>query len=201
MEAATRHTTTATDGVRLSYTLVGTGPVRVVFIPGMCTPGAMWAPQVAAFLAGGNVSMCLLDNRGSGLSETPWAHALAWHGGYSTDQLARDCWSVVADAGWGTPPAGIHLVGHSLGGMIAQRAAVQRPAAVASLALLATHDGNAGGAGGWGWPPRLCLPGGVLRAVLAVVVGGAQLVDAVLGLHYTQAFLEELVPDEGGAGG
>jgi len=63
MEAATRHTTTATDGVRLSYTLVGTGPVRVVFIPGMCTPGAMWAPQVAAFLAGGNVSMCLLDNR------------------------------------------------------------------------------------------------------------------------------------------
>lgn len=63
MEAATRHTTTATDGVRLSYTLVGTGPVRVVFIPGMCTPGAMWAPQVAAFLAGDNVSMCLLDNR------------------------------------------------------------------------------------------------------------------------------------------
>lgn len=63
MEAATRHTTTATDGVRLSYTLVGSGPTKVLCIPGMCTPGAMWAPQVAAFLAGGQVSMALVDNR------------------------------------------------------------------------------------------------------------------------------------------
>lgn len=47
----------------MSYTLVGTGPTRVLFIPGMCTPGAMWEPQVAAFLAGGQVSMALVDNR------------------------------------------------------------------------------------------------------------------------------------------
>lgn len=63
MEAATRHTTTATDGVRLSYTLVGSGPTKVLCIPGMCTPGAMWAPQVAAFIPGGQVSMALVDNR------------------------------------------------------------------------------------------------------------------------------------------
>ncbi|KAK1857685.1 hypothetical protein I4F81_000300 [Pyropia yezoensis] len=192
MEAATRHTTVATDGVLLSYTLVGSGPTKVLCIPGMCTPGSMWAPQVAAFLAGGNVSMALVDNRGSGLSETPWAHALAWHGGYSTDQLARDAWSVAAAAGW---TGAVHICGHSLGGMIAQRAAVQRPSAVASLCLLATHDGNAGGAGWFGWPPRLCLPGGVLRAVLAVV-GGADVISTLLGLHYTQMFLDELVPDE-----
>lgn len=184
MEAATRHTTTASDGVRLSYTLVGSGPTKVLCIPGMCTPGAMWAPQVAAFYPSGQVSMILVDNRGSGLSETPWAHALAWHGGYSTEQLARDAWSVVAAAGW---TGAVNIVGHSLGGMIAQRAAVQRPTAVASLCLLATHDGNASGAGWFGWPPRLCLPGGVLRAVLAVV-GGADVVATLLGLHYTQAF-------------
>lgn len=63
MEASTRHTTVATDGVLLSYTLVGSGTTKVLCIPGMCTPGSMWAPQVAAFLAGGNVSMALVDNR------------------------------------------------------------------------------------------------------------------------------------------
>lgn len=114
------------------------------------------------------MSLSSLLAGGSGLSETPWAHALAWHGGYSTEQLARDAWSVVAAAGW---TGAVNIVGHSLGGMIAQRAAVQRPTAVASLCLLATHDGNASGAGWFGWPPRLCLPGGVLRAVLAVVGG------------------------------
>lgn len=134
---------------------------------------------------------------GSGLSETPWAHALAWHGSYSTDQLARDAWSVAAAAGW---TGAVNIVGHSLGGMIAQRAAVQRPSAVASLCLLATHDGNAGGAGWFGWPPRLCLPGGVLRAVLAIV-GGADVVETLLGLHYTQEFLDELVPGEEDADG
>lgn len=63
MEAATRHTTIASDGVLLSYTLVGSGPTKVLCIPGMCTPGAMWAPQVTAFFAGGRVSMALVDNR------------------------------------------------------------------------------------------------------------------------------------------
>lgn len=85
-------------------------------------------------------SVLLIDNRGVGESDRPILR-------YSTSAMALDYLEVLAHLNWipsdwsntaSTPDRTVHLVGISLGGMIAQEMAYRIPSHLASLTLLCT---------------------------------------------------------------
>eukprot|EP00727_Mastigamoeba_balamuthi_P005811 m51a1_g185 hypothetical protein (332) ;mRNA; r:602611-603696 len=103
---------------------------RVVLLMGLGWTHYGWEMTIAQLASRG----CLVaapDNRGVGASR-------ATPGPYTTSAMARDT-REGEEAAQG--PA-VHVVGISMGGMIAQELALLCPAAVASLALVATHAGG-----------------------------------------------------------
>jgi pimeloyl-ACP methyl ester carboxylesterase len=112
------------DGGRLAYSRLGDGP-PVVFIQGVGVPGEAWRPQVAALSA--RYSCLWFDNRGVGKS-LPAASRL------SVDGMARDT-AAILDA---EECRDAHVIGHSLGGIVALRLALAAPSRVRSLSLLCT---------------------------------------------------------------
>jgi pimeloyl-ACP methyl ester carboxylesterase len=73
-----------------------------------------WQRQTKDFghLEGSKYSCLILDNRGIGESDKPLMR-------YSSSEMARDVKEVVDHAGW-TSPRELHVIGISMGGMIAQ---------------------------------------------------------------------------------
>lgn len=116
---------TAADGTRLHYLIEGSGP-PLVLVGGKTSniAGAWWRylPELAKRLR-----VIAFDNRGAGKSDKPDTP-------YTTELMARDALTVLEAAG----EASAHWFGISLGGMILQRVALERPAAVRSLILGAT---------------------------------------------------------------
>jgi pimeloyl-ACP methyl ester carboxylesterase len=109
------------DGARLVYDVVGPSPAEVVFVHGWMTSGHVWQ-SLLPFLDG--VGALVLDLRGAGRSsrgQAPFALSL----------LADDVRAVIDHAGLRR----FHLVGHSMGGQVAQLVAAA-DARVRSLALL-----------------------------------------------------------------
>ncbi len=121
-----RHSVTfaAPDGARLVYHLSGQTPASVVLVHGWMTSSRVWDALLAA-LAEAGVGVLTFDLRGCGGS----ARGL---GPLSLARFAEDVRAVVDHAGLGR----FHLVGHSMGGQIAQLAAAADPQRVRSLALL-----------------------------------------------------------------
>ena len=112
-------------GCRLAYRVRGDGP-PMLLIQGVGVHGDGWLPQVDA-LAGRH--RCLwLDNRGMGASQ-PIGDAPI-----SVAQMAEDARAVMDAEGWGSA----HVVGHSLGGLVAQHLALESRGRVRSLSLLCT---------------------------------------------------------------
>ena len=115
-------------GCRIAYDIVGTGP-RVLFIQGVGVHGAGWLPQTEALA---DRYECLsFDNRGMGRSQ-PVGPAL------TVEQMADDARAVLDAAGWEKA----HVVGHSLGGLVAVQLALAARERVRSLALLCTFSGG-----------------------------------------------------------
>jgi len=111
-------------GCRLAYRLVGEGP-PVLFIQGSGVHGSGWGPQIEGLSPR---YQCLsFDNRGIGESQ-PRGAAI------TVEQMAEDALVLMDAAGW--PSA--HVVGHSLGGLVALHLALSAPTRVRSLALLCT---------------------------------------------------------------
>ena len=115
----------AVNGARLAYSLCGQG-AEVVFLHGWMCNRSFWQRQCLE-LAGRNFRCLAVDFRGHGDSEAP-------SGGYSVEQLADDVGAVMATLEIG--PAVI--VGHSMGGMVAQHFCLKRPEQTAALVLVAT---------------------------------------------------------------
>ena len=111
-------------GCRFSYTLRGDGP-PVLLIQGPAVHGDGWNPQVEGLK---DRYRCLsFDNRGMGKSQ-PLDLKL------TVDQMAEDARMLMDAQGWKTA----HVVGHSLGGLIALNFALNSPDRVRSLSLLCT---------------------------------------------------------------
>ncbi|HEX8536379.1 MAG TPA: alpha/beta fold hydrolase [Cystobacter sp.] len=112
------------QGCRLAYGVEGTG-TPVVLIQGVAVQGEAWRPQLDGLTAH---HRCLwFDNRGLGRSQ-PLGAAL------SVAQMAEDVRALMDAQGWDSA----HVVGHSLGGLIAQHLALSERARVRSLSLLCT---------------------------------------------------------------
>jgi 3-oxoadipate enol-lactonase len=117
------------DGAHIHWTALGQG-APVVLVMGLGCSSALWfrvAPQLAR-----THRVILLDNRGVGLTRTATVVV------HRVPQMAADVAAVLDAAG----ERSAHVVGFSMGGMVAQQFAVDFPDRVRSLALLATHCGG-----------------------------------------------------------
>jgi aminoacrylate hydrolase len=97
----------------------------VLFIQGVGVAGDGWKPQTDELAR--EFATLRFDHRGIGRSA-------AVAGPVTVEAMAADALAVMDAAGW----ASAHVVGHSLGGVIAQQLALDAPARVRSLALLCT---------------------------------------------------------------
>ncbi len=111
-------------GCSLSYKVRGEGP-PVLFIQGTGTHGDGWRPQVDEL--SGRFRCLTFDNRGMGNSQPH-------RGPLTVEQMAEDARALLDSQGW----ASAHVVGHSLGGLIALQLALDAPRRIRSLSLLCT---------------------------------------------------------------
>jgi pimeloyl-ACP methyl ester carboxylesterase len=112
------------DEVELYYELSGDG-LPVLLIQGIGVTGEGWRPQVSGLPA--EFQMLTFDNRGIGRSQP-------CRGPLSIETMAVDALTLMDAIGWKSA----HLVGHSMGGVIAQQIALDCPERVRSLSLLCT---------------------------------------------------------------
>ncbi|KAH9033695.1 alpha/beta-hydrolase [Lactarius deliciosus] len=112
----------------------GTGPVKVVFVTGLYASLNAWAAQVKHFSQLSQYTILVFDNRGVGNSGTPM-------GPYSTSGMAEDVIVLLDFVGW-VESRSVHVVGLSMGGMIAQELAYRIPERFISLSLAVTTAGG-----------------------------------------------------------
>ncbi|KAK0391610.1 hypothetical protein NLU13_1110 [Sarocladium strictum] len=117
---------------RVTWEIHGTGPSKILFVMGVGGTRRTWQQQTKHFGHdhGEEYSVLVLDNRGQGESDKPF-------GRYTTSELALDLIDVLDQVGW-TDDRSVHLVGISLGGMIAQEIAHAAPHRLRSLSLICT---------------------------------------------------------------
>ncbi|KAH0587043.1 hypothetical protein H2248_005864 [Termitomyces sp. 'cryptogamus'] len=107
---------------------------KVVFIMGLNSSSFSWGPQVTHFGRSTDHTALVFDNRGVGNSGYP-------RGPYTTAGMAEDVIALLDYLGW-TKERDLHVVGISLGGMIAQELATRIPNRIASLVLAVTTPGG-----------------------------------------------------------
>ena len=120
------------NGIRLRYETWGVGQAPLLLIHGLGSSADDWFLQLPAFAP--HYRCIAVDLRGHGLSDKPV-------GAYSVPLFASDVATLLGEIG--AAPA--HVLGLSLGGMVAQQLAIAFPALVRSLVLLNTFPGF--------WPP------------------------------------------------
>ena len=119
---------TASDGARIYYEVHGSGE-PVLLIMGLGSNAHGWYRTIPWL--SDRYQVVAFDNRGTGRSDVP-------AGPYVIAQMADDAAAVLDAAGHETA----HVVGASLGGMIAQRFALAYPQRVRSLVLVCTTPGG-----------------------------------------------------------
>jgi 3-oxoadipate enol-lactonase len=123
MEATTSTAITTTDGVRVAYRLDGQPDMPVLLLSNSIgTDLHMWDGQVAALTE--HFRLLRYDARGHGASDVP-------NGPYSLDRLGRDVLELLDALGLSR----VHVLGLSLGGIVAQWLAIHAPERVDRLVL------------------------------------------------------------------
>ena len=117
-----------TNGIEIAYHQQGTGP-DLVLITGVGYGSWFWQPVLAGLADYFRVT--IFDNRGTGDSDKP-------AGPYTIEMMAADTAGLMAGLGIG--PA--FVLGHSLGGYVAQRLVASRPELVSHLILASTNFGG-----------------------------------------------------------
>jgi pimeloyl-ACP methyl ester carboxylesterase len=118
------------SGVRIAYELRGAGP-PLLLVHGLGYARWGWEPVADGFAE--RFLTVLFDNRGIGESDVP-------PGPYSAEEMAADAVAVLDGAGISRA----HVVGTSLGGIVAQQLALDWPERVDRLVLACTTPGLRG---------------------------------------------------------
>jgi pimeloyl-ACP methyl ester carboxylesterase len=114
------------NGIRLNYELHGESGDPLVLVHGYTGDITDWHHQVPAFSP--SFRVLIADNRGHGRSEAPADRSC-----YTIDQMTADLKALVDALGFDR----FHLLGHSMGGAVAQEFALAHPDRLLSLTL---HD-------------------------------------------------------------
>jgi 3-oxoadipate enol-lactonase len=115
------------NGIDINYSVSGHGE-PLVLIQGLGSPGSAWFFQLRAFSR--FYKVIILDNRGAGRSSKPG-------GQYSVKTMADDVIGLMDHLGIDKA----HILGASMGGMIAQEIAISYPQRVKKLVLACTTAG------------------------------------------------------------
>ena len=166
----------AADKTQIHYRTVGEGPRTVVLVHGWMVSGAVWNDFIELVDTTG-LKLVVPDLRGAGgtKSEQPAS-------AYSLEQHARDVLAVVQHVG----AERFTLIGHSMGGQLAQWIASEVPERVEALALV-----NSVPASGIPLPPEAV---GLFRTS----AGSREKQSAILGMACKQlpaGSLEKLLAD------
>lgn len=158
----------------LAYEAFGERGPPLLFIMGFGMPGAVWGPQVDDLQS--DHRCCHYDHLGVGDSDRgPLLRTMP--------AMADDATRILDELEWERA----HVVGVSMGGMIAQELALQHADRCESLTLIATHDGA----------PIASLP--TLRGMryfLQGLFGGRRArMKSLPHLLYPDEFIEEIGPD------
>jgi 3-oxoadipate enol-lactonase len=161
------------NGVDIHYELDGDGTDTLVLVNGLADDLTTWALQMPDLLAAG-FSVLRFDNRGVGRSEKPT-------GPYTTELFAEDTRALVDQLNLDR----FHLLGVSMGGMIAQMFALRWSSRLLSLTLACTYAA----------PGPFCGRMFALWADLAEFTGVATVMRDVALWAFTPEFFETR-PDE-----
>ncbi|MFW5967905.1 MAG: alpha/beta fold hydrolase [Persicimonas sp.] len=123
-EAPEEYVATTKDNRDIAYRVIGSGQQDVVLVHGWMLSGAVYDNLIDE-LASADYRLIVPDLRGTGDSDKPKA-------GYSIENYLKDVEAVVDDAG--ADP--FVLIGHSMGGAIAQKYAAKHASEVEGLGLL-----------------------------------------------------------------
>lgn len=115
------------NGIEIDYLVEGDGPETIVMVNGLADAKESWGYQTPDFVAEG-YRVLTFDNRGVGLSSMP-------PGPYDTKLFAADTKALVDALGI----SDFHLLGTSMGGMIAQEYAIAYGSDLKSLTLSSTY--------------------------------------------------------------
>ena len=115
------------NGLDLSYRIDGDGPETLVLVNGLADDKDSWEGQIPAFSE--RYRVISYDNRGIGESPTP-------PGPYTTADMAEDLAGLVDALG----VERFHLLGVSMGGMIAQEYAIAHSDRLLSASLCCTYS-------------------------------------------------------------
>ncbi|KFZ12036.1 hypothetical protein V501_04434 [Pseudogymnoascus sp. VKM F-4519 (FW-2642)] len=118
--------------LNISWEVHGTGKTKVIAITGLGANKAAWQRQTLRFghEQGDQYSFLIFDNRGIGRSDKPVMR-------YSTSEMAKDVVELADHLGW-TEERELHVIGVSMGGMIAQELGQLIPERICSLSLFST---------------------------------------------------------------
>jgi 3-oxoadipate enol-lactonase len=161
--------------VQLAYEVLGEGP-PLLLIQGLGYGGRGWGATLD--LLAEDFTAAAFDNRGFGASDAP-------SGPYGVRDLAEDARAVLDAAGFERA----HVVGASLGGMVAQELALAHPARIEKLVLACTTPG---GPGAYPMPARtvsLMLEAPTMRPELAL----RRFVENALGDGTSEELVERII--------
>ncbi len=156
------------NNVRFHYDTAGHQGSPVLLVMGYCVPGIGWMPQIPELSKTHRVGW--FDHRGVG--ETSFSP-----GSFTIKDLAQDALAVMDALSFETA----HVVGVSMGGMVAQELALSAPGRVRSLTLIATHSGGLGAA-----CPTFR---GVIQAIRVLFKGASNRSSTLRGLLFPSSFL------------
>ena len=157
----------------IEYAEIGQGE-RILFIIGFSMRADIWRPQIEEL--GGTHHIAWYDNRGIAGSETG-TEILP-----SMKDFAADGLRVLDSLEWDT---NVHLVGVSMGGMIAQELALMAPSRFRSLTLIATNPGGS-------FMAKIPPWQGVLRFVGSFWLPRRFRSQSISGLLYPKHFLKQM---------
>ena len=145
--------TVAVNGIEMAYRIVGQNPdsPRVVIIMGLGGSNLVWGDTLVKGLVEGGYELLMFDNRDVGGSTRfdDWGQPTLWlqlikqkiglpvNAPYTLDDMAADTVALMDELGY----EDAHIIGTSMGGMIAQVVAAHYPQRTRSLVSIMSSTG------------------------------------------------------------